>query len=85
MSGSVSDADYRPLQGALIVAQHATTKEQYQTASREDGQFELSIPFGEYKVTISLKGYITVTGICHARKEEGCFIEFGKRMQKTPN
>jgi uncharacterized membrane protein len=83
IQGHVSDSlSGNSIQGALITAQNEQTKNEYQTASNEEGLIKLRVPAGDYSVTIAHEQYISVKGFCEVRDGFG-HISFGF-LQKKP-
>src|SRR6516164_7369720 len=62
LHGVVHDPQHRPLAGAHIVLQAASSDFSVSTSTNTDGEFDLpEAPIGVYKLTVSASGFETVT------------------------
>lgn len=76
ISGSVSDSKGSPLPGGNVVALHVPSGTVFGTATRPDGNFNISgmRVGGPYTVTVSFMGYKT-------QKQENLFLTLGQNLR----
>ena len=74
ISGTVSDAAGRPLSGAAVSVKESPT---FGTVTDAKGHYELSLPDGTYRISVSFVGYDPSTGDDNMG---GNFVASGKKV-----
>jgi hypothetical protein len=71
---------YVQMQGALCVARHQQTGQEFVGGTDNQGLAHISVPYGLYIVTVKSDGYITQSG---SVRVDADFVDFGAILQKV--
>ncbi len=73
----ISAKDGTPLQGATVQLENLDTAKTHLTQSDEWGEYSFrDLPYGDYRVKVSRKGYVTLTSTVHLRREHEVHLNF---------
>ena len=69
ISGTVTDTDGNPVEGADVIVTNTKTGDQYKTTTDKDGHYEITVPAGNYTITIKYGSTETGGGKVNANKD----------------